>query len=79
MVEYVGWKDPIGEGLYNMGVTDERIIRCRDCKHATMTVNDECKYCEKLIKWTDGEVDVQPYFDGGFFCGFGEPREKEQA
>jgi hypothetical protein len=33
MVEVIGWKDPIGDGLYNMGVTDERIIRCRDCKY----------------------------------------------
>lgn len=34
MTEYVGWKDPIGGGLYNMGLTDERIIRCRDCEHS---------------------------------------------
>ena len=33
MVEVVGFKDPIGGGLYNMGVTDERIVRCRDCKY----------------------------------------------
>ena len=33
MTEYVGWKDPIGDGLYNMGVTDERIVRCRDCEY----------------------------------------------
>lgn len=32
MMEYVGYKDCIGNGQFNMGVTDERIIRCRDCK-----------------------------------------------
>lgn len=40
MVEYVGYKDPIGEGLYNMGITDERIIRCRDCKYACIDQSD---------------------------------------
>lgn len=33
MTEYVGYKDPIGEGLYNIGLTNERIVRCRDCEH----------------------------------------------
>lgn len=34
MTEYIGYKDTIGEGLCNMGLTDEEIIRCRDCEHA---------------------------------------------
>ncbi len=29
--EYIGYKDPIGNGQYNMGLTDEEVIRCRDC------------------------------------------------
>lgn len=33
MQEFVGYKDPIGDGLYNMGLTDEEVIRCRDCEH----------------------------------------------
>lgn len=33
MAEFVGYKDPIGNGEYNMGLTDEEVIRCRDCKH----------------------------------------------
>lgn len=32
MSEYIGYKDPIGNGLFNMGLTDEEIVRCRDCK-----------------------------------------------
>lgn len=33
MAEYVGVCDPIGGGLCNMYVTDEPVVRCRDCKH----------------------------------------------
>lgn len=33
MSEYIGYKDPIGNGMFNMGLTDEEIVRCRDCKH----------------------------------------------
>lgn len=33
MNEYIGYKDPIGNGQYNMGLTDEEIIRCHDCVH----------------------------------------------
>lgn len=33
MTEYIGYKDATGEGLCNMGLTDEEIIRCRDCEH----------------------------------------------
>lgn len=32
MSEYIGYKDPIGGGQFNMGLTDTEIIRCRDCK-----------------------------------------------
>lgn len=32
-MEYVGVRDDIGNGLANMYVTDELIVRCRDCKH----------------------------------------------
>ena len=60
MVEVVGWKDPIGEGLYNMGLTDERIVRCRDCRygyqHDGKTYPKGEKYKGKwyCIAWGDG-------------------------
>jgi hypothetical protein len=54
MIEYVGYKDQIGEGLYNMGLTDERIIRCRDCKHyrpeEEYKEEVECGYTETFIE-----------------------------
>lgn len=50
MKEYVGYKEPIGDGLFNMGVTDEEIIRCRDCKqfHVDQSDHDyrEPWYCD---------------------------------
>lgn len=42
MKEYIGYKDATGDGMCNMGLTDEEIIRCRDCKflHEDATPND---------------------------------------
>ena len=84
MVEYIGWKDPIGEGLYNMGLTDERIVRCRDCKH--FTPNEELwieppKVPFPIIGatvnscdfWAGTKCKVDP--DG--FCSYGIPREEQ--
>lgn len=31
--EVVGCREPRGSGLYNMWLTDERIVRCKDCKY----------------------------------------------
>ena len=43
MAEYVGFRDPIGEGLYNMGLTDERIM-------VLCTVSEHCKaYAETIL------------------------------
>lgn len=67
MVEVVGWKDPIGGGLYNMGVTDERIIRCRDCRHEFEEWG--YPYCCSIPM---NAFEVM----GDSFCSFGEPREK---
>ena len=68
MAEYVGYKDPIGEGLYNMGVTDERIIRCRDCKHEFEEWG--YPYCCRNAPSVVFEV------DGDGFCKWGEPRRE---
>ena len=53
------------------------IVRCRDCVHATITVNGECKYCEMFLSPdTDGYgADPQLYLPDGFFCSWGERRE----
>lgn len=33
MKEVIGYIDDIGNGLSNMGITDEIITRCRDCEN----------------------------------------------
>ena len=73
MVEVIGWKDTIGEGLYNMGVTDERIVRCRDCKYAAFYPSDH-EYREPLF-CAFHDMDVKP----DNFCSWGVIRRKEQA
>lgn len=72
MVEVIGYKDPIGGGLYNMGVTDERIVRCRDCRYyadhewvIATDVSDVCHF------WADG-VKVEP----NGFCKWALPRSQ---
>lgn len=36
MTEYIGYKDPIGNGQCNYGLTGDEIVRCRDCKHSAV-------------------------------------------
>lgn len=61
MAEFVGYKDPIGNGDYNMGLTDEEIIRCRDCKFATEDKFSRVLWCLQNHNH-DGEMNaVNPY------------------
>lgn len=46
MQEFVGYKDPIGDGLYNMGLTDEEVIRCQVHRSATLE-GDFCSYARR--------------------------------
>lgn len=73
--EYVGCKsieavnyDGDGNTLYNMWVTDEEIVRCRDCKHASPhpTLAGMLD-CLRFVAWS---YVVEP--DG--FCKWGERR-----
>ena len=76
MVEVVGYKDPIGGGLYNIGVTDERIVRCRDCKYWTFTTID----FGELFTPIKGHVCIRENAYIGMsaidFCSKGEPKEE---
>ena len=75
MVEYVGWKDPIGEGLYNMGVTDERIVRCRDFDYFDEIIH-ACNHPN--ISALRGDVPenwILSMFDMDF-CSYGKPRSE---
>ena len=54
----------------------EEIVRCRDCKHATVSSLGYVKYCEMFVlPDEDGYgADPQVRLPLGFFCGYGEPR-----
>ena len=45
------------------------VVRCRDCKHAHMTVSGECKYCDI---WFPEE---EEYMDGDYYCASGERKD----
>lgn len=48
------------------------VVRCKDCKHAHMTVDGLCKYCDALIECG---VDEAVYLSGDFFCADGEKKD----
>lgn len=45
------------------------VVRCRDCKYATMTYDGLCKYCEIH------SPNEAAYYDGDFYCAYGERSE----
>lgn len=51
----------------------EEIVRCRDCKHATISTLGFCKYCEMFVlPNNDGYgCDSQVNLPLGFFCAWG--------
>lgn len=48
----------------------KKIVHCKNCKYAHMTISGSCKYCDQF---TDdyGQL-VEMYFDKDFFCGYAE-------
>lgn len=52
----------------------EEIVRCRDCKHATISTIGVCKYCEMFVRPdVDGYgADPQVNLPLDFFCSWGE-------
>lgn len=78
-IEYVGYLDPWTD---EERLTDEEVVRCRDCKHGHITVNGKsCKWCDLIATHDiDGNepnngYDPEPYFDADFFCAWGERRD----
>lgn len=57
---------------YDRGKQDAmaKIVHCKECKYATMTMDGECKYCD--IWFPDEPV----YTEGDYFCASGERREE---
>ena len=47
----------------------EEIVRCKNCKHAVMTYDGDCKYCEI---WFPDEA---WYMSGDYYCGSGERKQ----
>lgn len=72
MIEVVGWKDPIGGGLYNMGVTDERIVRCRDCMYSWV----DGTLCNFWMRDYNFENPTPSNVEPSGFCKWGKPRSE---
>ena len=47
------------------------LVLCKSCKHAHMTYDGECKYCDF---WQEDGGEAL-YLDGDFFCAAGERRD----
>ena len=52
------------------------LVRCKDCKHATMTADGKmCKYCE--IDTDDFGDQREVYHDADWYCADGEKAVKQ--
>lgn len=56
---------------------NEEIVRCRDCKHATISSLGFCKYCEKFVLPDEDGFGPDPRVNLplDFFCAWGERSE----
>lgn len=46
------------------------IVQCKECKHAHITYDGQCKYCDM---WKDNDENyIEVYHDGEHFCAYGE-------
>lgn len=72
------WDDVI-ERLDSLPTADAvAVVRCKDCKHATMTADGNMvKYCD-LYKDDDG-FPIELYLEADWFCAGAERKEKENA
>ena len=76
MTEYVGYKKPIGEGPYDMGVTDVRIVRCRDCKHYDQDIHACIHPNISALRGDVPENWIMSTFEMDF-CSYGKPRGED--
>ena len=60
------------ENFEKMRPAQPEIIRCKDCRFATLTYDGDCKYCQYL----EGEFGLTDavYFDGNDYCSHAERR-----
>ena len=45
------------------------VVRCKDCKHAHMTMDGYCKYCDIWFP------DEKEYMPGDYYCASGEKKD----
>ena len=57
------------EAIEGLPSAQPEIIRCKDCKYATMTAIGQCKYCDV---WFPDEAE---YMSGDHFCASAERRQ----
>ena len=74
-ISQVEWEYPMDYAVaLDMAVkalSQPEIVRCKDCKHATMTSDGKmCKYCAMETDDFGDQRDV--YHDADFFCAYGE-------
>lgn len=50
----------------------EPVVRCKDCKHSTLTFNGDCKYCDLCTD--DNGFLVERNTSGDWYCADGERR-----
>ena len=53
--------------------TNKEIVRCKDCKHAHLTYDGDCKYCDNITD--DDGFPIERYHSGDWFCADGERKE----
>ena len=69
----------IGDTPHVETFSEQQFIRCRDCKHAVLTYDDEVKYCKFWQGDEDGTYSGDPlYLDGDFYCAAAEERTDEE-
>lgn len=58
-------------------IQHEEIVRCRDCRHATVSSLGHIKYCEMfaLLDEDNYGADPQVMLPLDFFCGYGKRRD----
>ena len=63
----------LAEIEYAPTVDAVEVVRCKDCKHAHLTIGSEVKYCDM---WSNGE---ELYLPPDFHCADGERRSENAA
>lgn len=54
------------------------VVHCKDCKHAHLTYDGECKYCDVIsMADEDGDYGGSLYLPGDWYCAAGERREND--